>query len=72
MLLKRCNVSFKNHNNDSKASLVDRLNIEKAKGRIPGFAAAAPTFPDCQLPRAFPDLTVEQNKREESEETGEI
>jgi hypothetical protein len=72
ILLKCCNISFKNYNNESKASLVDKLNIEKAKGTIPGFAMAAPTFPDVLLPPAFPDLSDEQNKKEETAGTGEI
>jgi len=72
ILLKCCNISFKNYNNESKTSLVDKLNIEKAKGRIPGFAAAAPTFPDFLLPPAFPGLSGEQNKKEETADTGEI
>jgi hypothetical protein len=54
------------------------LNVEKAKGRIPGFAVAvtAPTFPDFLLPSTFPDLPFqagEQNKEEIAEAaTGEI
>jgi hypothetical protein len=53
--------------------LVDKLNDEKAKGRIPGFAAAAPTSPDFPLPApAFPDLPGQQNEEEETAETGEI
>jgi hypothetical protein len=50
--------------------LVDTwLNIEKAKGKIPGFVAAfpAPVFPDF-LPPFFPDfLPAEQNKEETAE-----
>jgi hypothetical protein len=51
ILLKLCDICL-NSNNESKTSLVDKLNIEQAKGRIPGFAAAAPgpAFP-VFLPR---------------------
>ena len=59
---------MENCDSESKASLVEKLNVEKAKGRIPGFAAAAPALP----PPAFPDLAGEQNKEEATAETGNI